>query len=88
MSILSENIDANPYVGERKVVGQLRASTAEWLDGYFNGAPNYDQVKGITRGKIYDVIKVIGLGDVEDVVVIDDNREEHKLGSFFFEKVN
>ena len=88
MNILSENIDAHPYYGERKVVGKLRASTEEWLDGYFNGTPNYDQVKGITRGKIYDVIKVIGFGDVEDVIIINDNGEEQELGSFFFEKVN
>lgn len=91
MSIITKNIDINPYVGTRTPKGKVRVKThneANWLDGYFNGDPNYEQVIGITRGKEYDVIKVEGLGDVEDVTIIDDNGKEKRLGSFFFTNFN
>ncbi len=87
MSVLRENIDSSPYTGERKVKGKLRLSTKEWLDNFFNGTPNWEQVTGVTRGKIYDVVSVEGFGDGEDVTFINDNGEEQTLGSFFFEKV-
>lgn len=84
MSVLSKY----PYTGKRKVKGQLRASTKEWLNPYFDGTPNYSQVTGITRGKVYDVIAIEGFGDVEDVIIINDFGEEQELGSFFFEEVD
>lgn len=87
MSVLRQNIDSNPYTGERKVKGQLRASTKEWLNPFFDGTPNYSQVTGITRGKIYDVISVEGFGDCEDITFINDNGEEETLGDFFFEEI-
>ena len=88
MSVLRQNIDSNPYTGERKVKGQLRLSTKEWLDQFFNGTPNCSQVTGVTRGKIYDVISVEGFGDCEDVTFIDDNGEDQTLGDFFFEEIS
>lgn len=88
MSILTKDIDKNPYTGERKVTGKLRLSTAGYLDPYFNNDPDYFQVKGVTRGKIYDVVKVEGFGDAEDVTVIDDNGYEYSLADFFFEEVD
>lgn len=87
MSILEQNIDSNPYTGERKVTGQLRLSTKSWLDNHFNGTPNWSQVTGVTRGKIYAVVSKTGYGDVEDVTFINDNGELQTLGSFFFEEV-
>lgn len=50
MKVLTQNINANPYVGIHKIQGQLKLSTKAWLDNYFNGTPNYDQVTGVTRG--------------------------------------
>ena len=91
MSIITENIDSQPYTGIRKPKGKVRVKTheeASWLDGYFNGTPNYDQVKGITRGKEYNVVQVKGLGDVEDITIIDDNGNEQSFGSFFFTNVD
>lgn len=87
MSILKKNIDRFPYTGVRKVSGQLKLSTKEWLNPYFDGTPDYTQIKGVTRGKIYDVISVEGYGDAEDVTFIDDNNEEHTLADFFFEEI-
>ena len=87
MSILTQNIDQNPYTGKRNITGQLRLSTAKWLDGYFNNSPNYDQVINVTRGKIYDIVNAKGYGDVEDITFIDDVGQLQTLGSFFFEEI-
>lgn len=91
MSIMTKDIDTRPYTGARKVEGKIKVKTSEeasWLDGYFNNTPNYSQVTGITRGKVYDVIKVEGFGDGEDITIIDDNGKEQTLGDFFFTEVD
>lgn len=88
MAVLNEYSDKCPYTGVRKVHGYLKIKeNAKWLDGYFDGTPNYSQVTGVTRGKIYEVIEVEGHGDCEDVTFIDDNRELQTLADFFFEEV-
>lgn len=89
MSVLRENIDANPYTGKRNVSGAyLRVKeNAEWLNGYFDGTPNYEQVTEVTRGKIYEVVAIEGHGDLEDITVIDDNGNKTVLADFFFEEV-
>lgn len=88
MSVLRESIDANPYTGKRNVSGQyLRLRTDQWLDKFFDGTPNVEQVEGVTRGKIYAVVAIEGFGDCEDVTIIDDNGNEIELGDFFFEEV-
>ena len=48
MSVITKNIDCRPYTGKRNVKGKVRVKTsdkAKWLDGYFDGNPNYTQVK-------------------------------------------
>lgn len=89
MGVMRENIDANPYVGKRKVSGKYVRikENANWLNGFFDGSPDYDQVVGVTRGKIYEVIAIEGHGDCEDITIIDDNGNECTLGDFFFEEV-
>lgn len=90
MSIITPNIDASPYTGVRNVQGKVRVKThddAPWLDNFFNGKENCDQITGITRGKTYDVISVEGLGDVEDITIIDDNGTKQTLGDFFFDEI-
>lgn len=84
-------ISAYPYTGIRNVKGKVRAKTSEeapWLDCYFDKNSNADHVEGITRGKIYDAIRVEGFGDCEDVTIINDNGEEQELADFFFEEVD
>ena len=90
MSVLRKNIDANPYTGKRSTGGKYLKvkENAEWLNGFFDGTPNYDQVVGVTRGKIYEVVAIEGHGDCEDITIIDDNGNEHTLGDFFFEEVD
>ena len=85
-TILTNNIDKSPYVGVRDVTGKLRISTSSWLDKYFNGDKNAEQVTNITRGKVYDVLRIEGFGDCEDVTIIDDSGNEQTLASFFFSK--
>ena len=87
MSVLTQNIDCCPYTGTREVKGKLRVSTAAHLDKYFDGSDNVEQVENVTRGNIYDVVRVVGFGDCEDVVFIDDLGQEQTLGDFFFEEV-
>lgn len=88
MSVLTENIDSRPYTGKRNVKGKLRLSEKEWLNKFFDGTPNVEQVTGVTRGKVYDVIAIEGYGDCEDVTFIDDNGDEQTLADAFFEEVN
>lgn len=89
MGVLRENIDANPYTGKRNISGKyLRLKTDKWLDKFFDGTPNVEQVSGVTRGKIYEVIAIEGFGDCEDVTIIDDNGNEQEFGDFFFEEVD
>lgn len=88
MTILTQNIDMNPYTGQKSIKGKLKLSTKPWLDCYFNGTPNCDQVKNVTRGKIYDVIAIEGFGDAEDVTFIDDTGNIQTLGDFFFEELD
>lgn len=90
MSIITPNIDSSPYIGVRNVQGKVRVKThddAPWLDNFFNGKENCDQITGITRGKTYDVISVEGFGDVEDITIIDDNGTKQTLGDFFFDEI-
>lgn len=88
MSVLRKNIDANPYTGKRSVSGQyLRLSTKESLTHFFDGTPTVEQVEGVTRGKVYEVVAIEGFGDCEDVTIIDDNGNRQELADFFFEEV-
>ena len=75
----------------RNVKGKVRVKTSDeawWLDKYFDNTPNCDQVEGITRGKTYEVVRVEGFGDCEDITIIDDNGKEHTLADFFFAEVD
>ena len=88
MGILKRNIDSNPYTGIRQVEGYLKIKDkGSWLDKFFNNTPNYEQVKNIMQGKIYKVVSIEGLGDVEVVSIIDDIGNVQTLSDFFFEEV-
>ena len=89
MSVLRENIDANPYVGKRNVRGKYLKikENAEYLDKFFNGTPNCEQISNVTRGKVYEVIAIEGFGDAEDVTFIDDKGNKQTLADWFFEEV-
>lgn len=89
MSVLRENIDANPYTGKRSVSGKyLRLSTKESLNHFFDGTTTVEQVEGVTRGKVYEVVAIEGFGDCEDVTIIDDNGNKQELADFFLKKCN
>lgn len=80
------DLDSRPFTGERKVDFKAKISEKEFLNGYFNGTPNYDQVKDVTRGKVYDIYKVEGFGDMASFYFINDAGKEDCLCDFFFEK--
>ena len=79
-------LDSHPFTGKRKTDFQARLSTKTWLDKYFDGTPNCDQVTGVTRGKIYTITAVEGFGDCSDWTFTDDNGNEMHLGDFFFDE--
>lgn len=90
MSVITENIDSRPYTGIRTVKGRVKVKTSEeapHLDNFFNGTPNWDLVTGVTRGNVYEVVKVEGFGDCEDITFINDNGEEQTLADYFFTEV-
>ena len=83
-------MDSHPYTGSRSCHGKVRAKTAEeasWLNSHFDGSPNYEQITTITRGKEYDVIAKEGYGDVEDIIIINDNGIKQSFGDFLFVNV-
>lgn len=88
MSILRKNIDEHPYTGIRGANGYLKVKEkGSYIDKFFDGTPDFEQVEHITQGKIYKVIKIEGLGDVEDITIINDIGEEDTLADYFFEEI-
>ena len=85
--IFRENIDSNPYTGIQKISGKVKVKETDFIKNFFNGTENFEQVKNVTPGKIYNVVQKEGHGDVEDIFIIDDANEIHSLGDFFFEEV-
>ncbi len=79
-------LDRHPFVGEREVSFKAKISEELYLDGHFNGSSGYTQVENVTRGKVYEIYKVMGQGDGADFYFLDDAGKEKILGSFFFEE--
>ena len=79
------DLDSHPFVGERKVSFKAKISEKPFLDGFFNGSPKHSKVENVTRGKAYDIYKVMGQGDGVDFYFLDDTGKEMILGDFFFE---
>lgn len=79
------NMDKHPATGNVNTDFYARLSTKSYLDGFFKGDKNYEQVTGVTRGKIYHIHAVELIGDAVDVRFIDDNGEERRLAINFFE---
>lgn len=86
--ILQQDIDANPYTGVKEIEGYLRIADKPWLKGFFDGSNGYEQVKNVTIGKVYKVVRKEGYGDGEDITFINDIGEEETLADAFFEEVN
>lgn len=78
------NLDRHPFVGEREVSFKARISEKPFLDGYFNGNPKYTQIENVTRGKVYEIYKVEGFGDMAEFYFSDDEGKEQGLCEFFF----
>ena len=85
--IFTDDIDKYPYTGAVEVSGKVRVIDAPHIRPFFDGTENYEQVRNITIGKVYSVVGKEGLGDVEDIFIIDDLNQVARLGSFFFEEV-
>ena len=68
------DLDSHPFTGERKVD--------------FKAKMKYGKVKNTTQGKVYDIYKVEGFGDVANFYFINDVGKEDHLCDYFFEKVS
>ena len=79
------NLDSHPMTGTYKTDFLAKAVVKPWTEKFFDGSEGYEQVSGVTPGKIYRIIEVECFGDVSDFTFINDNEEEDSLGSFFFE---
>lgn len=76
------------FMGKKHVKIPVILSKDERLDEYFNGTRHVEQVNGVTRGKQYLITEIQGFGnDAFDVIFTNDNGEQQRLGSFFFEDV-
>ena len=79
------NMDSHPGTGQHNVDFNAKLSEKPHLDGFFNGNRNYEQITGVTRGKIYRIHAVELIGDAVDLKFLNDNSQEQTLGIFFFE---
>ena len=43
----------------------------------------FDDMQGVTKGKIYDVIAMPKPGEIDDITFIDDNGQERKMWNTF-----
>lgn len=88
MNKLDYYTDKFQFVGKIEVSIPVITSTKKFLNKFFDGTENVEQVTGITRGKNYTIIEVEGFGDVFDVTFVNDNGTLQTLGSFFFEDIH
>lgn len=83
------DLDSHPFSGLLKlsIPFNVKVKNDEYIERFFNGTPNYGQVKDVTIGKVYTIYAVEGYGDVADFIFMNDVGIETRLGSFFFEEV-
>ena len=87
--ILTKNIDAHPYTGIRNVTGKIKLLEKRELYNYRFTEEELESIakeKNLTYGNVYEVTKVEGFGDCEDVFILNNIGEEVDLGDFFFEE--
>lgn len=83
-----DDLDTCPSTKEFNVEFYARVSNKPHLDNFFNGNKEYEQVTNAKVGCVYKVVLVETFGDVSDFVFIDDNGNQSRLGSFFFEPID
>lgn len=87
MGLFKRDID----VGKRKPSGcggYVKLRDDEYVNKFFDGSNGFNQIKNITKGKVYRVVGIVGYGDVEDIVIIDDYGNQDKFCSYFFDEVD
>lgn len=63
---------------------KLRADVVNHL----NGVDGYEKIDTISLDKEYHITKIIGYGDVFDVIIVNDLGEEEEFGEWFFEDID
>ena len=84
------DLDSHPFSGLLKlsIPFNVKVKNDEYIERFFNGTPNYGQVKDVTIGKVYTIYAVEGYGDVADFIFMNDVGIETRLGRFAFRCVN
>ena len=64
------DLDSHPFSGLLKlsIPFNVKVKNDEYIERFFNGTPNYGQVKDVTIGKVYTIYAVEGYGDVADFI--------------------
>ena len=60
------DLDSHPFSGLLKlsIPFNVKVKNDEYIERFFNGTPNYGQVKDVTIGKVYTIYAVEGYGMV------------------------
>lgn len=81
------DLDSHPFTGEYNVNFKARIAQNDHVKKFFDGTAGVEQVQNVTPGKIYEIYKVEGYGDVADFYFKDDVGKEQCLADFFFGEV-
>lgn len=78
MTTLLDHYKHITFTGRREINPPIKArlKDEDWIRGYFDGTPHYEQVTTLTLGNIYEIHAVEGFGDVADAFVTDDTGKE------------
>lgn len=81
------DLDSHPFTGQYNVNFKARIAQNDHVKKFFDGTAGVEQVQNVTPGKIYEIYKVEGYGDVADFYFKDDVGKEQCLADFFFGEV-
>ena len=81
MTTLLDHYKHITFTGRREINPpiKVRLKDEDWIRGYFDGTPHYEQVTTLTLGNIYEIHAVEGFGDVADAFVTDDTGKEMEV---------
>lgn len=82
------NINGVDYEADIRVRPTTNEKLLPHLMKHLEGAEHYSKINNITLGKEYHVHRINALGDIFDVVIIDDKGNEKEYCSWIFEDID
>lgn len=71
----------------KKVSDKVRIKEDVLFDCFFNGTLGCEQIKDVTRGKVYEVVEVKDTNNIKDLTIIDDKGKKRVLADFLVDEV-